>query len=220
MNSDDELSTRYRDLPQEAPSAELDARILAAAQAEPRRRPLWPKLAAAAAVVVLSIGVVTRIDLDPPLNESSAPQTRTEAETADAAESLGSGAAESIQAEPGKTGAAPAAERQGRPRASQAAGLPTAADAVPDELALSSEREAGREEIALPARRQAVPNLETREAAATAPPVEAPPPLCLERQSARRWWSCIEALRDAENPGLEAEIEAYRAVHGDPPATP
>jgi hypothetical protein len=79
---DDDLVALYRELPRAEPPAALDAAVLAAARAAVRaRRPVWLAPAAAAAVMVLAVGVGWQLRHEP-LRESTPPAApATEAET-------------------------------------------------------------------------------------------------------------------------------------------
>src|SRR6187402_3026850 len=97
-DSDDKLSRRYRELPRDEPSAQLDASILAASRRalenrgqtpdENRRdrsrvtgvRPQWMVPTSIAAVLVLGIGVSLRMQLEQPGVETSAPTSSSSAE--------------------------------------------------------------------------------------------------------------------------------------------
>ena len=65
--SDDELLKRYRDLPRAAPPSSLDASILAASR-RATRRPLarWAAPFSVAAVLVLALGLVLRVQREGP----------------------------------------------------------------------------------------------------------------------------------------------------------
>lgn len=221
MTSDEELSRRYQALQQEEPSPQLDAKILAAA-AQPRTRPArWPRFVAAAAVVVLSIGVVTRMNLDPDLEDafSSAPTASPPAAS---------------KAEPG------AAPEAGPPPASMDSFGSLDRELAEEELRDLASANAAQEALGessqtatQPAKRaeEASPQL-SRARQSQSLSVESPAPLeedvaaagtgandslcpAEARRGAEAWCACIKRLREAKDPGAEAEIEAYRGVFGD-----
>lgn len=225
MTSEDPISSRYRSLPQEEPSAALDARILAAAQAESVRRPWWPKFVAAAAVVVLSIGVVTRIDFEPELQE-----------TLDSAEGQSTPAASDIRSLSDQAPNADAAEESETVdrlipepadaeiarRAQPAAPATPSSDQPQTDAGLRQEVPALEERIVTQRPEPAQSTGFAAAAKATAEGQASGASLCPTeaRSDAQAWWTCIQRLQAAQEPGVAAEIEAYRAVHGDPPAAP
>ena len=93
-DSDDKLSRRYRELPREEPSADLDAAILAASRravgAGPRaRKSSWMVPTSIAAVLVLGVGVSLRMQLEQPGIETSAPSSSASEYPVPAAEPAG-----------------------------------------------------------------------------------------------------------------------------------
>src|SRR5688500_8752263 len=84
-DSDDKLSRRYRELPREEPSRQMDDLVLAASRravsAGPRKagsKPQWMVPASIAAVLVLGIGVSLRMQLEQPGIETSTPSSSAE----------------------------------------------------------------------------------------------------------------------------------------------
>ncbi|MGH8689021.1 MAG: hypothetical protein ACREVQ_15060 [Burkholderiales bacterium] len=98
LEHDTRVSAAYRELGADAPPAQLDAAVLAAAR---RRRPRWAVPVSVAAVVVLGLGVVLRV-------QREAPQP-----------------AEPVALEP-RILQAPAAERKSAPASVSAAAAPVA----------------------------------------------------------------------------------------------
>ena len=81
-DNDDKLSRRYRELPREEPSQQVDDLVLAASRravsAGPRKagaKPQWMVPVSIAAVLVLGIGVSLRMQLEQPGIESSVPSS-------------------------------------------------------------------------------------------------------------------------------------------------
>jgi hypothetical protein len=145
---DDELLRRYRALEREAPPPALDASILAASRRAARARafPRWAAPVSAAAVLVLALGVVLKV-------QRESPEAVVPAESHEAAPAPSQPAAPALVAP--ESAAPPAATRQ------EPAIAPRAATEPPKTLKPEAKR-------AAPAHTQAAP------AASTAPEPAAP----------------------------------------------
>ena len=168
---DPRLSQRYAKLPQEEPSSELDAAILSAARraAETRPAPLVPPTGrsrwyfplAAAAVIVLAVGVVLHVEReqpDPGLPVSEAPKAKTFEENKPKKEAFEERKAEPLRQAPKANVAKP------RPPAEQAPAAPAPAQ---------SEAAAPRDEVAA-SRADAVDQRHEAASGAGAPAAAAP----------------------------------------------
>jgi hypothetical protein len=141
---DDDLVALYRQLPRAEPPAALDAAVLAGARAAVRpRRPAWLAPVAAAAAMVLAIGVGWQLRHEP-LRETTpaaAPATAPTAGAAAEAQTMAAPAAEPAREE-AKAEHAVANEAEAMPAPQAAAPAPPAADAAVDAATAGAAAEA------------------------------------------------------------------------------